>query len=106
MSFSVKIPETPEQLLKEQEDLGARLMMTIPYGSPVDKMQGFVSVIGGESHKKNMLPVLTLCVRSPNSSSVVSTIVFKDDDHYLDFIDKLLSDAYLNFKRESVNNLN
>ncbi len=106
MSFSAKLRETPSELLREQEKLGARLMMTIPYGSSVEKMQGFVSVIGGDSHEKNMLPVLTICVQTPNSTSILSTIVFKDDDHYLNFIDRLSSDAYLNFKRESTNNIN
>ena len=99
MSFSAKIKETPQSLLEEQKKLGARLIMTIPYNSTVDQMQGFISIIGGSPD--GLLPVLTVCVQNPNAGATVSTIVFKNDDHYLEFIDKLMADAYLNFNRES-----
>lgn len=101
MSFSAKIKETPQSLLEEQKKLGARLIMTIPYDSSVDKMQGFISVIGGDHNNENLLPVLTICVQNPNAGATVSTIVFKGDSHYLEFIDKLMTDAYLNFKKEN-----
>lgn len=105
MSFSAKIKETPQSLLEEQRRLGARLLMTIPYDAPVDKMQGFVSVIGGVHKEDGLLPVLTICLQNPNGGATVSTIVFRSDSHYLDFIDKLMTDAYLNFKKED-NNIN
>lgn len=102
MSFSAKIKENPQSMLEEQKKLGARLIMTIPYNSTVDKMQGFVSVIGGASNEDDLLPVLTICVQNPNAGSTVSTIVFKNDSHYLEFIDKLMTDAYSNFKKETI----
>jgi len=101
LSFSAKIKETPQSLLEEQERLGARLIMTIPFDSPVDSMQGFVSVMGGNNNDENFLPILTICVQNPNAGATVSTIVFKNDSHYLEFIDKLMTDAYLNFKKEN-----
>lgn len=107
MSFSAKVPETPQTILDGQEQLGARLLLTIPYGSSVEKMQGFVSVIGGSGSDDNLLPVLTVCVQNPNAASLVSvlsTIVFKNDSHYLDFVDKLMTDAYLHFKQDIISN--
>jgi len=100
MSFSLKIKETPQALLEGQEKLGACLIMTIPYNAPVDKMQGFVSVLGG-SDAAAPLPVLTLCVQSPAGGAIVSTIVFRDDVHYLDFVDKLMTHAYSAFERNN-----
>jgi len=107
MSFSVKAPETPQTILDSQQQLGARLILTIPYGSSVEKMQGFVSVIGGSEGDDDLLPVLTVCVQNPNSvslTSVISTIVFKNDSHYLEFVEKLMTDAYLNFKQDIISN--
>lgn len=88
--------------MEEQRKLGARLLMTIPYDSAIDKMQGFVSVIGG-SNNDDLLPVLTICLQNPNGGAIVSTIVFRNDSHYLDFTDKLMTDAYLNFKKQDIN---
>jgi len=101
LSFSSKINETPQSLLEEQEKLGARLIMTIPFDSTVDRMQGFISVMGGNHNEDYLLPILTICVQNPNAGATVSTIVFKNDSHYLEFIDKLMTDAYLNFKKEN-----
>ena len=52
MTFAVPaIEKTPQSLLKEQIDLGARLMLTIPFGSSTDVMDGFVTVMGSaDSH--------------------------------------------------------
>lgn len=100
LSFGTKLKETPQSILEDQFKIGGRLIMTIPFGSSIEKMQGFVSVIGGTSNNEETLPILTICVQSANLKSTVSTIVFNSDSHYLDFIDRLSSDAYSNFKRE------
>jgi len=39
--------------------MGARLMLTIPFGVPTEDMRGFVSVMGS---KEIHLPVMTICV--------------------------------------------
>ncbi len=106
MSFSAKIKETPQSIIEEQRKLGARLLMTIPYDCTIDKMQGFISVIGGHQNNDGLLPVLTICLQNPNGGATVSTIVFRNDSHYLEFTDKLMTDAYLNFKKEEDNNIN
>jgi hypothetical protein len=96
MSFSTKLKETPKSILEDQIAIGGRLVMTIPFGSSVDNMSGFISILGDV----NNLPVLTLCISSPNSDkSVVSSVVFKSSDHYLNFVDFLNIDGYLKFKR-------
>lgn len=101
MSFSIKLKETPQSLLEEQKKIGARLIMTIPYGCPVEKMQGFVSIMGGyKNNEEGILPVLTICLQNPSSSATVSTIVFKGDEHYIEFVEKLATDAYMNYKKE------
>ena len=95
MTFAVPAVErTPQSLLKEQVDLGARLMLTIPFGSSTEDMEGFVSVMGSEeSHE----PVITFCVGKPTGGCVVSTIVFDGTKTYSDFIEKLHTDRYINF---------
>lgn len=103
MSFSAKVSETPQSLLADQKELGARLLLTIPYGISVEKMQGFISVMGG-GESRDSLPVLTLCVQTPTAGAIVSTIVFNSDSHYLEFIDKLMADAYLNFSTSNSQN--
>mgnify|MGYP003152648707 CR=1 FL=1 len=95
MTFAVPVPEeTPQTLFKKQIDLGARLMLTIPFGSSVEDMEGFVSVMGSEdSHE----PVITFCVGKPTGGCVVSTIVFDGTITYSNFIEKLYNDRYINF---------
>ncbi len=95
MTFAVPASErTPQSLFKEQVDLGARLMLTIPFGSSTEDMEGFVSVMGSqESHE----PVITFCVGKPTGGCVVSTIVFDGTNTYSDFIEKLHTDRYINF---------
>ena len=105
MTFAVPVNErTPQSLLKEQVDLGARLMLTNPFGSSTEDMEGFVSVMGSEdSHE----PVITFCVGKPTGGCVVSTIVFDQTKTYSDFVEKLHTDRYINFdtaeNSESVN---
>jgi hypothetical protein len=94
--------ETPQTLWMDQEGLGGRLLATIPFGSPIQQMQGFISVMGSEDEEDGLpLPVLTICVERPGGGAIASTLVFPDRDIYLDFIDKLHIDAYLNFSRSS-----
>lgn len=95
MTFAVPVPEeTPQTLFEKQINLGARLMLTIPFGASVDEMQGFVSVMGSkESHE----PVITFCVARPTGGCVVSTIVFDGTRTYSDFIEKLHNDRYISF---------
>lgn len=103
MTFASKLDkETPQSLWKDQEALGGRLLLTIPFGSSSEDMQGFVSALGGkEDDKEFFFPVITLCVEKPSGGAVVSTIVFPSQDLYLDFVDKLHVDAYCNFSRSN-----
>lgn len=103
MTFASKIDkETPQTLWQEQERLGGRLLTTIPFGISTDKMQGFISVLGSESNEEGFLfPVLTFCVEKPTGGAIASTIVFPDQDIYLNFIDNFHIDAYSNFSRSN-----
>ena len=95
MTFAVPASErTPQSLLKEQVDLGARLMLTIPFGSSTEEMEGFISVMGSEDTHE---PVITFCVGKPTGGCIVSTIVFDGTKTYSDFIEKLHTDRYINF---------
>lgn len=94
MSFSVPLSEkTPQTVWDEQEQLGGRLLLTIPFGSPEDQMDGFISVMG--SHNK--LPVISLCVAKPTGGSVLSTVVFPSVELYLGFVSSIQNDSLLNF---------
>jgi hypothetical protein len=99
MTFASKMnEETPQSLWEQQIELGGRLLLTIPFGSSVEKMQGFISVLGSESIERELsFPVLTFCVEKPSGGAIASTIVFPDQDLYLEFIDKIHMDAYSNF---------
>jgi len=108
MTFASKIDEeTPQSLWKQQEDLGGRLLLTIPFGSTIEKMQGFISVMGSENDETDFsFPVVTFCIEKPTGGAIASTIVFPDQDVYLAFIDKFHIDAYSNFSRSSGEILN
>jgi len=98
MTFASKLDkETPQSLWKEQDFLGGRLLTTMPFGSSIEQMQGFISVMGGEDNEEG--PVLTFCIERPSGGAIASTIVFLDQDIYLDFIYKFHIDAYSNFSR-------
>jgi len=94
--------ETPQTLWEQQKGLGGRLLTTIPFGSSVENMQGFISVMGSEGIEEEFsFPVMTFCVEKPSGGAIASTIVFPDQDIYLDFIDKFHIDAYSNFSRSN-----
>ena len=96
MTFAAPVNEkTPQSVLKEQLDMGARLMLTIPFGSSVEDMEGFVSVMGSKDIHD---PVMTLCIGKPTGGCILSTIVFDGTKTYSTFIDKLHSDRYINFE--------
>lgn len=100
MSFASKMDkETPQTVWEEQKALGGRIMLTIPFGSREDRMAGFVSALGTVGHSDAPFPVITFCIEKPSGGCIVSTIVFPSNDLYLDFVDKLHSDAYSSFAR-------
>ena len=100
MSFASSLDkETPQSLWKEQEALGARLILTIPFGVKPENMLGFVSVMGAIDD----FPVLTLCVDKPAGGAIVSTIVFDSSDRYADFLSLLLVDSALHFEEAPQN---
>ena len=95
MSFaSSSDKETPQTLWADQKKLGGRIILTIPFGSKEEEMQGFVSALGS---KEEGLPVLTICVEKPTGGAVVSTIVFPSSKSYMDFVTTLWSDSSLHF---------
>ena len=99
--------ETPQSVWKEQKDLGARLLFTIPSGSSEEDMQGFISTMGSKDNEDEFFfPVLTLCVEKPSGGAIVSTLVFPSQDVYLNFIDKIHVDAYTSFSRTNDHFLN
>ena len=102
MTFASKLnSDTPQSLWAEQEALGARLMLTIPFKSSTKDMEGFVSVLGSDNTEPNNLPVLSICVAKPSGGAILSTIVFSSQSSYLDFIDAIHLDAYRFFSTSS-----
>ena len=95
MSFAVPSEkETPQTLWASQEELGGRILLTIPFGSKVEAMQGFVSIMGS---KEEELPVLTVCVEKPTGGAIVSTIVFPSAEKYVEFIQSASTDSLIHF---------
>lgn len=100
MTFASKLDEdTPQTVWEEQEALGGRILLTIPFGASVGEMKGFISVIGKYDYDVAPFPVLTLCVEKPAGGAIVSTIVFPTSDLYISFVDRLHSDTYSYFER-------
>lgn len=95
MSFYSKIPEkTPQDMWKELEELGGRMIETIPFGSNTEDMEGFICVLG----KDQELPVLTFCIANPaKDKCITANIIFNSSEHYNIFIDKLNIDFIKNF---------
>ena len=91
--------ETPQSMWEEQEELGGRILFTIPFDSSIKNMQGFISVIGESGFEPAPFPVLTFCVAKPTGGAIVSTVVFPTPDLFLDFVDKIQVDAYSRFDR-------
>ena len=100
MTFAAPLKEkTPQSVLEKQLDMGGRLMLTIPFGVSVEKMQGFVSVLGSkEIHQ----PVMTICVGKPAGGSVISTIVFDSNERYLEFIERIQMDRMMFFEADNL----
>jgi len=95
MSFAVPTEkETPQTVWAEQKELGGRLLLTIPFDSKEEDMQGFISTMGS---KEEGLPVLTMCVEKPKGGAIVSTIVFPSAEKYMEFISTVWSDSFLHF---------
>lgn len=94
MSFSSRVEDTPQTLWKELEESGARLLMTIPFNSPIEKALGFMSVAGDTDN----LPLLTICVINANTEkTTVSTIVFPNSKEFEKLVNKLYIDFATNF---------
>jgi hypothetical protein len=96
--FAAKLnKETPQSLWKEQEELGGRMMLTIPFGSSYEDMEGFVSVLGESGEEDAPYPVITLCVAKPTGGSIASTIVFAGAQQYTEFVERLYVDCHSKF---------
>ena len=100
MTFAVPANDrTPKSVLEEQLDMGARLMLTIPFGVSIEEMEGFVSIMGSkEIHQ----PVVTLCVAKPTGGCVVSTIVFDSTERFTEFVDKVHMDRMMYFEADNL----
>jgi len=103
MTIAAKLnEETPQSIWDEQEGLGGRILLTIPFGVDIENMQGFVSTVGKDGHDPAPFPVLTFCIAKPTGGAIVSTIVFPTSDLFLEFVDKMHYDAYASFKRNAM----
>ena len=91
--------QTPRDLWEDLLSIGGRLLMTIPFGSSVDDMQGFMSIVG-EGEGESSIPTLTFCISKPKGGAIISTIVYPNSSNYLDFADRMYVDAYTKFSRE------
>ncbi len=91
--------QTPSDILEDLLSMGGRLLMTIPFGSTIDNMQGFMSIVG-EGEGSDSIPTLTFCVSKPKGGAIISTIVYPNSDNYLDFADRMYVDAYTKFSRQ------
>lgn len=100
MSFSANLPkETPQTLWSSLKKNNSRILLTIPFGVSVEKMNGFVSVTGGGKE----LPLLTICVENVgNNRCTVTNMVFPDVKTYTNFIDSLFIDSRKNFDLDEV----
>jgi hypothetical protein len=102
MTIAAKLDEeTPQSIWEEQEGLGGRILLTIPFEASTDDMRGFVSMVGQEGFGPAPFPVLTFCIAKPSGGAIVSTVVFPTSDLFLDFIDKMHFDAYSRFDRKT-----
>ena len=100
MTFAAPLKEeTPQSVLEKQLDMGARLMLTIPFGVPTEEMQGFVFIMGSkEIHQ----PVMTICVGKPTGGSIVSTIVFDSTERYIDLLERIQMDRMMYFEADNL----
>lgn len=100
MSISSKHKATPQELWKELSDMGSKMFFTIPFGSSIEKMSGFVSITGD---KDTEFPILTVCVGKLKEGSIVSTIIFPSKEQYVNFAESLYVDSALRFDYNSEN---
>ena len=98
MSVGSKLKETPQSVWKDLEKMGSRLFFTIPFGSNVDNMSGFLAVTDASAEG---LPMLTLCVGKVNEGSIVSTVIFPSSKEYSKFTESLYTDSVLRFDKDS-----
>tara|TARA_Y100000034_G_C6548919_1_gene237077 strand:+ start:24 stop:347 length:324 start_codon:yes stop_codon:yes gene_type:complete len=92
--------DTPQTLWEDQQNLGARMMLTIPFGATYEEMQGFVSVLGESGDEAAPFPVITFCVAKPSGGAIVSTIVFSSAGRYTDFVERIYVDCYSKFSNK------
>jgi len=103
MTIAAKLDEeTPQSIWEEQEALGGRMLLTIPFGADTENMQGFVSTVGKHGYEPAPFPVLTFCIAKPTGGAIVSAIVFPTPDLFLEFVDKMHCDAYASFERKTI----
>ena len=96
MSFATKAEKTPQDLWKELEELGSRVLLTIPFGTNINKANGFIAVTGGVDEN---LPILTLCVENiAKKRCTISTIVFPSTSEYSKFVNSLWIDYTSSFE--------
>ena len=94
MNFSSKTEQTPQELWEELEEMGGRLILTIPFGIEIGKARGFISINGD----RETLPIMTICVEnSLTERCTVTTMVFDSCDRYLDFVTRLWADSSMSF---------
>lgn len=100
MSFSAKLPkETPQTLWSSLSKNNSRILLTIPFGVSIEKMNGFVAVTGGGKD----LPLLTICVENVNKERcTVTNMIFPDVKTYTNFIDSLFIDSRKNFDTDEI----
>ena len=92
--YASKNKDSPQDLLKDIEENGGRLLLTIPFGSSKDKCVGFVAVSGDSKS----LPVLFFCIQNVTlEKCTVSTIVFPSTEEYNNFCERLYFDNCNNF---------
>jgi hypothetical protein len=99
MSISSKHKVTPQELWKELQDMGSKMFFTIPFGSPIDKMSGFIAVTGDKSTD---FPILTICVGKLKEGSIVSTIIFPSVEEYVKFSESLYVDSAIRFSSNQI----
>ena len=100
MSFASKLnKETPQSIWKELNEMGSKIMFTIPFEETSDKMSGFCAVTGNQETE---YPILTFCVEKPTGGCIVSTIVFPSIDSYYKFTEKIYSDSIKRFSSNEV----
>jgi hypothetical protein len=91
--------ETPQSLWAELNEMNGRILLTIPFGATQEDMQGFISIVGESSAEEDTLPVMTFCIAKPSGGIIISTIVYQGGRQYLDFVDRIYTDAYCNFEK-------